>query len=92
MGKTVANRDTGNVTRYSRQDVLQNPSLCIPVSFRRGGEPGRVSPNDNYSFEELGQLRNAARPALGHDAYLRKEHSGSRWMRCSASPECETLC
>src|SRR5271155_4319854 len=55
MCKTVANRDT-NVTRYSRQDVLRILHLHtrqLPAWERAG----LISPNDHYSFEELGQLR-----------------------------------
>ena len=55
MGKTVANRDT-NVTRYSRQDVLRILHLHTRqlTAWERAG---LISPNDHYSFEELGQLR-----------------------------------
>ena len=55
MCKTVANRDT-NVTRYSRQDVLRILHLHTRqlTAWERAG---LISPNEHYSFEELGQLR-----------------------------------
>jgi DNA-binding transcriptional MerR regulator len=55
MGKTVANRDT-NVTRYSRQDVLRILHLHTRqlTAWERAG---LISPNEHYSFEDLGQLR-----------------------------------
>ena len=55
MCRTVANRDT-NVTRYSRQDVLRILHLNTRqlTAWERAG---LISPNEHYSFEELGQLR-----------------------------------
>jgi len=55
MCKTVANRDT-NVTRYSRQDVLRILHLHTRqlTAWQRAG---LISPNEHYSFEDLGQLR-----------------------------------
>lgn len=55
MCKTVANRDT-NVTRYSRQDVLRILHLQTRqlTAWERAG---LISPNEHYSFEDLGQLR-----------------------------------
>jgi tetratricopeptide (TPR) repeat protein len=55
MCKTVANRDT-NVTRYSRQDVLRILHLHTRqlTAWERAG---LISPNEHYTFEDLGQLR-----------------------------------
>lgn len=52
---TVANRDT-DVTRYSRQDVLRILHLHARqiAAWERAG---LISPTEQYSFEELGQLR-----------------------------------
>jgi tetratricopeptide (TPR) repeat protein len=52
---TVANRDT-DVTRYSRQDVLRILHLHTRqiTAWERAG---LITPIEQYSFEELGQLR-----------------------------------
>ncbi len=52
---TVANRDT-DVTRYSRQDVLRILHLHARqiTAWERAG---LISPIEQYSFEDLGQLR-----------------------------------
>lgn len=53
--RSGANRDT-DVTRYCRQDVLRILHLHARqlAAWERAG---LISPNEHYSFEELGQLR-----------------------------------
>ncbi len=52
---TVANRDT-DVTRYSRQDVLRILHLHAR-QISAWERAGLISPVEQYSFEDLGQLR-----------------------------------